>query len=246
MSAQSCKREKWSQRCFGEFVAVAIFFATSLGLADARPDPCRDAYRQLLAELKANTGAPAKLRGFENENVRLIGRGEIGGHVYLVQPTGEAPFIVKVYDIGGAFVARNDRLALSVLDQALNSSPTPGSLKSVRVLEELDNRTLKLEHVAGRDVEDVGWKAGAQGTRLRRLLYRQLQEAKRRIEKIGSFSIDGAMYSVSQSTLRRGGELLMTLKNADPTAKPSSIRLILKSDGIALTSDGQFVVFDPS
>lgn len=246
MFVRGFSNKKWSRRRFGEFVAVLLIFATTISWADSRPTACRDDYRRLFVELKPNTGSPARLKGFENDGVRLIGSGEIGGHVYLVQPTGSAPFVVKVYDIGGAFVARNDRLAFSVLDQASNSSTTAGSLKSVRVLEEIDSRTLKLEHVAGRDAEDVGWKAGTQAPRLRRLLYRQLQEAKRRIETIGSFSIDGNTYVVSQSTLRRAGELLMTLKNADPLAKPSSIRLILKPDGIALTSDGQFVVFDPS
>jgi hypothetical protein len=232
-------------------VVILALACASLGLS-ATAAECPDSFRALLFQDKPNIGSPAMVRGFEGEETRMLGSGEMGGHVYLVKPRDQTPpFVVKIYDLGGPGIARNDRIAFSILNGVLNSEAKPGTLRSIDSVEQLNPSTLKLQWVSGRDIEQVSWTAGADRERLSRLFLRQLQEAKRKLDKAGSFSVDGNTYRIKSSILQPRGfegkaKLEMVLENLDPEAKPTRIRIILKSDGVVLTPDGQFVVIDPS
>lgn len=234
-------------------IAMAIYAIGALAFADrAYSKDCPDSFRELMNRLRPEIGSPALLKGFETEDVRLLGSGPGGGHVYLVRPKDASPaYVVKVYDMGGPVIARNDRFALEILDQALNGDVRPGTMKSIKVLEEVNARTLKLEYAAGRDIEEVDWAAGRDRKRLSRLFYRQVQEAKRKIEAMATFTIRGSKFKVTAAPMLKHGfegkaTLEVILENTEPAGIPKKVRIILKSDGIVLTPSGQFLIIDPS
>lgn len=226
----------------------------SLGLGSELP--CSARFRLLYDRLGGvELGSPVTLKGFESEDVRLLGVGGIGGHVYHVTPKdGAAPFVVKVYDHGGPVYARNDVLAFSFLNSAMNSSARPSNaIKSIRVLDQLDDLTLKLEYVSGIDLKKSGSRVNSvDREKLRRRFLEQLKELKARLLSQSSYSYNGqsfkfeSKYEIENATdPTKFPALFGTFRNQTPGAKPAEVWLQIKADNVVLTPNGRFVIIDP-
>ena len=229
---------------------LSAFMLLAIPVAGAPHAGCSDSFKELFRNPKINAGSPAKLRGFEDYEVRLLGAGETGGPVYWVRPRGGGePFVVKDYLAIGPQVSINDELGIEMLTQCLNSRTNSFSIRSLRFLERLSDRRVKLEYVPGETIDELAATVDlTTRARLHRLFRRQLEAVKGKFRPGDEFMTSRGLYEVVESTLGPKGswaELNVVLRARDSATVPQAVRLKLKTDNVVIDSRGQFVIIDP-
>jgi hypothetical protein len=233
-------------------VGILIFILFVSGHVFATPPAdCPDAFRDLFENLKPHVGNVSKHDRFPDAQVSFLGQGVGGGDVYLIRPNdGSSHFVVKDYVLGGSDSAFNDVIGLRILEQVTDGRATPKALRPVKILDQLDDDSLKLEYISGRDLQKVARETTDDEARLKlaRLFDRQTETIKNNMPVGKEFTVGGGTYTVLDSnyhtSMTKGFRdlVVMMRRKTNPFDK---VVLWIKPENVVLTQEGELVIIDP-